>query len=289
MNTLFPNLGFGLGLRAPHYEEILRDRPKQVGWFEIISENFLDAHEGYWEFLAELRQDYPFALHGVSMSIGGSDPINEDYVRKLKRLIDFIEPAWVSDHLCFTGVHSHNTHDLLPIPYTKDSLRHVISRIDTMQERLGRRLVFENPSTYLEFQQSDIPEAEFLRALAQATGCGLLLDVNNVYVTCFNHGLDPHGYIDCVGDCSVAQFHLAGHQNNGTHIIDTHDAPVIDSVWDLYAETIAKTGFRSTMIEWDDKIPSLATLIAELEKARTIATLYADPVQETPNVLQHSA
>jgi uncharacterized protein len=277
------NLGFGLGLRAPHYEEILRDRPKNIDWFEIISENYLDAHEGYWDFLADIRRDYPIVMHGVSMSIGGTDPFDAAYVQKLKNLIDFLQPAWVSDHLCFTAVKSHNTHDLLPIPYTQESLRHVSARILEMQERLGRALVIENPSTYLEFEASEIPEAEFLSLMAEATGCGLLLDINNVYVSSFNHNFDARAYVDAIPARSIAQIHLAGHQNLDTHIIDTHDDHVIDPVWDLYAYALAQKGARSTMIEWDDKIPPLATLIAELDKARAIAA------QQEMHVLQRRA
>lgn len=271
MKDTYSNLGFGLGLRAPHYDEILRDRPKSVDWLEIISENYLDAHEGYWDFLAELRRDYPFVMHGVSMSIGGTDPFDENYVRKLKNLIKHLEPAWVSDHLCFTGMNSHNTHDLLPVPYTQESLRHITSRIHEMQEKLGQRLVMENPSTYLEFAESDIPEAEFMAEMAKKTGCGILLDVNNVYVSSFNHGFDAEAYIDTIPADTIAQIHLAGHQNNGTHIIDTHDNHVIDAVWNLYAYAIRQKGFRSTMIEWDEKIPLLSTLIAELDKVRTVS------------------
>lgn len=283
MTQSFPNLGFGLGLRAPHYEEILATRPKSIDWFEIISENFLDAHEGYWDFLATLRRDYPFVMHGVSMSIGSTDPFDETYIEKLKALMAFLEPAWVSDHLCFTGLNSHNTHDLLPLPYTEEALRHVTNRIDEMQGKLGRRLVFENPSTYLEFAASTIPEWEFLSAMTKATGCGLLLDINNVYVNAFNHGFSARTYIDALPADSIAQIHLAGHLNKGTHIIDTHDHPVIDEVWNLYTYAMQRIGFRSTMIEWDDNIPPLSELIAELAKARH----RAEP--EAKNALQRRA
>jgi hypothetical protein len=177
----------------------------------------------------------------------------------------------VSDHLCFTGLGGHNTHDLLPIPYVQESLQHVTSRVHQAQEKLGRTLVIENPSTYLEYLASDIPEWEFLREVVKATGCGVLLDVNNVYVSSFNHGYDPKHYIDAVPADSIAQIHLAGHLNNGTHIIDTHDDHVIDAVWNLYTYTLARKGQHSTMVEWDENIPSFATLIAELDKARAVA------------------
>ncbi|MBI3419117.1 MAG: DUF692 domain-containing protein [Proteobacteria bacterium] len=266
-HSAYPYLGFGLGLRAPHYEQVLREQP-DVDWFEIISENFIDAHQGYWDYLADLRCDYPLVMHGVSLSIGSPDPLNQEYLRKLKKLADFIKPAWLSDHLCFTGLGGHNTHDLLPLPYTQEALRHVIARVDEAQERLGRVIVLENPSTYFEYRQSELAEWDFLRELAKATGCGILLDVNNVYVSAFNHGFDPKTYIDAIPAEAIAQIHLAGHKNKGTHIVDTHDAPVIEDVWGLYATTIAQKGSISTLIEWDENIPPLATLLAEMEKAR---------------------
>ena len=271
MHSHFYNIGFGLGLRTPHYEQILKEKPKQINWFEIISENFLDAHEGYWDFLATLRRDYPIVMHGVSMSIGSTDLINDTYVKKLKKLIDFLQPSWISDHLCFTGINAHNTHDLLPVPYTAAMLQHVVARIQQMQDRLKRRIVIENPSTYLEFATSEMSECDFMREMAQRSGCGILLDINNVYVSSFNHGYNPLAYIDAIPADCIAQIHLAGHHNKGHYILDTHDHPVIDAVWDLYSYTIANKGLCSTMIEWDDRIPSLETLIAELDKARVAA------------------
>ena len=270
-NTSYPQIGFGLGLRAPHYDAILRDRPG-VDWFEIISENFLDAHGGYWEFLADLRRDYPLVMHGVGLSIGGNDPLDQTYLAKLKKLEQFLHPAWVSDHLCFTSQGGHNTHDLLPIPYTETMLRHVSARVRQVQDFLGRPLVLENPSTYLAFNSSTIPEWEFLARLTQDTGCGLLLDVNNVYVSAFNHGFDTRTYIDAIPAAHIAQIHLAGHCHKGTHIIDTHDAPVADPVWALYAYTLAQKGRVSTLIEWDENIPPLETLLTELAQARLYAT-----------------
>ncbi|MDE1901276.1 MAG: DUF692 domain-containing protein [Alphaproteobacteria bacterium] len=267
MSNFYPDLGYGLGLRAPHYEQILREKP-DVGFFEIISENYIDAHEGYWEYLADLRRDYPIVMHGVSMSIGGTDHFNDEYFRKLNKLIDFLQPAWVSDHLCFTGMGGHNTHDLLPLPYTGRALKHVVNRVHEAQDRLNRKLVIENPSTYLEFKESDIPEWEFLREVVKTTGCGVLLDVNNIYVSSFNHGFDPTLYIDTVPTEAIAQIHLAGHLNKGTHIIDTHDDHVTDTVWDLYTYTVARKGFHSTMIEWDDNIPVFDVLLAEMNKAK---------------------
>jgi uncharacterized protein (UPF0276 family) len=267
----YPTLGFGLGLRSPHYDIILERRPKTVDWFEIISENFIEAHQGYWDFLADLRRDYPIVMHGVGMSIGGTDPLDSAYLKKLKALADFLETPWVSDHVCWTGVHGKNTHDLLPVPYTEAALKHMSDRIGQVQDALKRPVVLENPSTYLEFADSQILEWEFLARMSEASGCGLLLDVNNVYVSAFNHGYDAKRYIDAIPKMSIAQIHLAGHKNCGTHIIDTHDAQVIDAVWDLYAYAIQTKGLPSTMIEWDDHIPEFDVLAAELDKARQMA------------------
>lgn len=269
MNNRFniPNLGFGLGLRAPHYDEILKKRPN-IDWFEIISENFIDAHQGYKDFLAELRQDYPFVMHGVSLSIGSTDPINKEYLSKLKNLADFIQPIWVSDHLCFTGVMGVNTHDLLPVPYTDEALKHIASRIRIVQEILERPLILENPSSYIEFKGSSMSEPEFISLLANEADCGLLLDINNIYVSAFNHGLDAKEYIDTIPADRIVQIHLAGHKDCGDYKIDTHDREVTDEVWQLYAYTIATKGKKSTMVEWDEHIPEFATLLAEVEKAR---------------------
>lgn len=268
-----PQLGFGLGLRAPHYDNFLQERPKAVEWLEIISENYIGAHKGYWKMLADLRHDYPLVMHGVSLSIGSTHALDSDYLNKLKTMADFLEVTWVSDHLCYTGVNGENTHDLLPIPYTEEALQHLIPRIQKVQETLGRTFVFENASSYLEWNGSTISEPEFLTALHKATGCGILLDVNNVYVSSFNHGWDAKAYIDAIPADAIIQYHLAGHTNKSTHLIDTHNAPVIDNVWELYRYTLAAKGQRSTMIEWDADIPELSILIEELEKARMAANL----------------
>ncbi len=265
------NLGFGLGLRAPHYDVFLKERPSSVSWLEIISENYVHAHPGYWTLLADLRHDYNFVMHGVSLSIGSTDPLNEDYLKSLRKLADYLEISWMSDHLCYTGVNLENTHDLLPIPYTEEALKHLIPRIHKVQEAMGRNFVFENASSYLEFDGSTISEPEFLNELHKATGCGVLLDVNNVYVSSFNHGWDAKAYIDAMPDEAIVQYHLAGHTNKGNHLIDTHNAPVIDKVWDLYRYTLEKKGMRSTMIEWDADIPEFAVLEDELSKAKSVA------------------
>jgi uncharacterized protein (UPF0276 family) len=265
------NLGFGLGLRAPHYDVFLKERPKSVNWLEIISENTIHAHPGYWKMLADLRHDYAFVMHGVSLSIGSTDALNAEYLKSLRKLADYLEVSWVSDHLCFTGVNNINTHDLLPIPYIEEALTHLIPRIHKVQDALGRNLVLENASSYLEFNGSTINEPEFLHALHKATGCGILLDVNNVYVSSFNHGWDAKAYIDTMPAEAIVQYHLAGHTNKGSHLIDTHDDHVVDEVWELFKYTLETKGAKSTMIEWDADIPAFDVLEAELTKAKNVA------------------
>lgn len=268
----FPTLGFGLGLRIPHYKDIFEHTP-QVDWFEIISENFMDTGGQARTNLARIRERYPVVMHGVALSIGTVDPLNSDYLKKLKLLAHQIKPAWISDHLCWTGIAHKNTHDLLPVPYTAEALKHIVTRIKQVQDYLERPIALENPSTYLEFSGSDIPEAEFISAMAIESGCHLLLDINNVYVNCYNHGLDPQAYIDALPLDRVVQIHLSGHSNFGTHIIDTHDDYVIDPVWSLYKYVTHQAGrVLNTMIEWDDNIPSWDILYAELEKAQLAAT-----------------
>lgn len=265
-----PHLGFGLGLRAPHYNDVLRDRPK-VDWFEVISENVIDAHQGYREFLGDLRRDYPFVMHGVSLSIGSTDALDRGYLTKLKAMANFLQPAWVSDHLCFTGVLGTNSHDLLPIPYTEEALNHIAGRVRQVQDMLERPLILENPSSYVAFAGSTLPEPQFLSALAGETGCGLLLDVNNVYVSAFNHGLDAKAYIDTIPTEHIVQIHLAGHKDCGAYRVDTHDREVPDAVWQLYGYTLKTKGAISTMIEWDEQIPPFQTLFDEMEKAKAAA------------------
>lgn len=265
------SLGFGLGLRPQHYSYIFEHQPS-VDWFEIISENFMDTDGKPKRNLARIKEQYPVVMHGVSLSIGSVDPLNSDYLKKLKALMDWVNPAWVSDHLCWTGVAHKNTHDLLPLPYTEESLKHIVHRIQQVQDRLGRRIALENPSTYLEFKHSTMPEAEFIAAMANEADCHLLLDVNNVYVTCFNHRLDPQSYLDALPLDRVIQMHLSGHSHKGNHIVDTHDDHVIDEVWNLYKYVVHKAGrVPNTMIEWDDRIPEFPVLSAELDKARSAA------------------
>lgn len=265
-----PYLGFGLGLRPSYYEEIISLKPK-VDWFEILSENYMIPGGKPLYYLDKIREIYPVVMHGVSLSIGSSDPLDIDYLKQLKRLADRVKPVWISDHLCWTGVDGLNAHDLLPVPYTHQSIDHIVSRIQQIQEFLGRALLIENVSSYLTFKQSEMTEWAFLVEIVKKSGCFILLDVNNVYVSSVNHQFDPLDYINAMPAEKVAQIHLAGHSNHGEYIIDTHDAPVIQSVWDLYAATIQKLGQVSTMIERDDNMPPFAELLAELNHAKRIA------------------
>ncbi|HLF98339.1 MAG TPA: DUF692 domain-containing protein [Methylococcaceae bacterium] len=265
-----PFLGFGLGLRKEHYETILAEKPP-IEWFEIISENYLVDGGKPLYYLERIRADYPLAMHGVSLSIGGTDPLDFEYLKKLKALAQRVEAAWISDHLCWTGVDGVNLHDLLPLPYTEDTLRHVVERIRRVQDFLGRRILMENPSSYLAYNHSGVPEWEFLDAMAEQADCLLLLDVNNVYVSARNHGFDPCEYLAHIPAKRVWQIHLAGHSDYGSYVIDTHDHPVADPVWDLYEAAIRRCGPVSTMIERDDAIPPLAELLDELQRARDAA------------------
>lgn len=264
------NLGFGLGLRTVHYEDILATRP-HVDWFEALSENYMVPGGKPLYYLDRIRADYPIVLHGVSMSIGSTDPLDLEYLKELKALADRVEPVWMSDHLCWTGIATRNMHDLLPLPYTREAVNHVAGRISQVQEYLGRQILIENVSSYVNFEQSEMTEWEFLREIAERADCLLLFDVNNVYVSGFNHGFDPREYIDALPSQRIQQIHLAGHTNCGTHIIDTHDAAIIDEVWKLYSYTIEAFGPVSTMIERDDHIPELDVLVAELDQARALA------------------
>ncbi|MDB5692474.1 MAG: hypothetical protein JWO81_1537 [Alphaproteobacteria bacterium] len=261
-----PRLGLGLGLRNVHFEQILAERPP-VDWFEAISENFMDSGGRPRAVIRRIAELYPLVLHGVSLSIGSVDPLNLDYLARLKRLADEVQPAWISDHLCWTGVLGLNSHDLLPMPLTEESLGHVAARVRQVQDVLGRPLILENPSSYVRFAHSTMDEPEYLHRLAEETGCGLLLDVNNVYVSCFNAGTDPAAYIEAFPCDRVVQMHLAGHQHRGTYIIDTHDRPVRPEVWDLFRLAWARTGGAATLLEWDGDIPSFAECHAELLKA----------------------
>jgi uncharacterized protein (UPF0276 family) len=262
-----PNLGIGLGLRTSHYTRILEDRPA-VDWFEIISENYMQTAGRPLEHLDAIAERYPVVMHGVSLSIGGADPLDPAYLSELKALRDRIGARWVSDHLCFTGVAGKNSHDLLPMPYTEEALSHVVSRVRAVQDFLGAPLALENPSTYLEFAGASMREWEFLGRLAEEADCALLLDVNNVYVSAFNHGFEPMTYLDAIPFDRVVQIHVAGHTHHGTHIIDSHIGPVIDPVWNLFAIAHKRAGGAAVLLEWDAEIPSFEATHAEALRAR---------------------
>jgi uncharacterized protein (UPF0276 family) len=262
-----PNLGVGIGLRTPHYGKVVEEHPR-VDWFEIISENFMGVGGRPAWIIEEVAAHYPVVMHGVSMSIGSTDPLDRDYLAQLSDLARRTKAHWVSDHLCWTGVAHRNLHDLLPLPYTEDCLRHVVARIRAVQDVLERPLVLENPSSYVEFTSSTMSEWEFLARMAEDADCGLLLDVNNVFVSSFNHGFDPYEYLDGIPMERVVQFHVAGHTHKGTHILDTHTGGAVDEVWKLYAAACERTGGRSTLYEWDEDIPLIEVVLAEAEKAR---------------------
>jgi uncharacterized protein len=262
-----PNLGLGVGLRNCHFSHILEEWPA-VDWFEAISENFMDSGGRPGHVLRQIAERYPVVLHGVSMSIGSTAPLDRGYLDRLKRLADGVRAVWVSDHLCWTGIAGINSHDLLPLPLNDETLRHIVRRVHEVQDILERPLILENPSTYIGFRDSNIAEPDFLRALADETGCGLLLDVNNVYVSCFNAGTDPVAYLDAFPFERVVQMHLAGHQHCGTHLIDTHDGPVCDAVWELYRLAWQRTGGTSTLLEWDGDVPPFKQMHDEVLRAR---------------------
>lgn len=264
-----PYLGFGLGLRTDHYETILNDKP-QIDWFEVISENYLVPGGKPLFYLDKIREHYPMVMHGVSLSVGSSDPLDWDYLKQIKALAKRIQPRWISDHLCWTGVHGKNTHDLLPLPYTEETLKHVANRIHQIQDFLGQRILIENVSSYVNYKQSTLTEWEFLTEISRLADCYILLDVNNIYVSSVNHEFNPLTYIHSVPTDRIYQIHLAGHSNMDDYIIDTHDHDIVDEVWDLYAKTIQHHGLISTMIERDDHIPPLSDLIKELNHARQI-------------------
>ena len=272
--TQKPFLGFGLGLRAEHYAEILERKPTNVDWFEILSENYMIDGGKPLYYLDAIRRDYPMVMHGVSMSLGSTDALDFDYLDRLKALIERIEPHWFSDHLCWTGVDHKNMHDLLPLPYTEESIKHVADRISRVQDYVGRQMLIENLSSYITYCEDAMPEWEFLSAIAERADCYLLLDVNNIYVSSYNHRYDPVEYLDGIDPARVWQHHLAGHSNDGNLIIDTHDQDVIDPVWALYEEVARRLGPVSTMIERDGNIPALDSVLAELDHARRIATPY---------------
>ncbi len=265
-----PSLGFGLGLRTDHYQHIIDHQPA-IDWFEALSENYMIAGGKPKYFLHKIREQYPIVLHGVSLSIGSTDPLDESYLDGLEALINEIEPEWVSDHLCWTGVSGVNTHDLMPLPYTEEAIVNVAERILRVQDRLKRPLLIENVSSYVTYEHSTMSEWEFYAEVVERADCLMLLDLNNIYVSARNHQFDALDYLNSINPKRVQQFHLAGHTDNGDHVIDTHDHDVRDEVWDLYRHALTRFGAVSTMIERDDNIPPFADLEAELTRARDCA------------------
>ncbi|MCV6589293.1 MAG: DUF692 domain-containing protein [Marinobacterium sp.] len=283
-----PFLGFGLGLRPQHFHDVLQctnsQQRQSADWFEVISENFMVAGGKPRYYLQKIREHYPVVLHGVSMSIGSTDPLNMDYLRQLKTLVNDVQPAWVSDHLCWTGVDGQNSHDLLPLPYTEEAINHVVERLNRVQDTLGRQLLLENVSSYISYRESDMTEWEFYSEVTERADCLMLLDINNIYVSARNHGFNPHTYLQAINPTRVQQFHLAGHTDCGDHIIDTHDHDVCEDVWSLYADALKHCGAVSTMIERDGHIPEFNTLLDELDIARQIAVnTLADKALPSPS------
>jgi uncharacterized protein len=270
MAPLSASLGFGLGLRVDHYEAILADNPP-VDWFEALTENYLVPGGKPLDYLMRIRERYPMVMHGVSLSIGSTQPLDRNYLSQVKALAARVEPQWVSDHLCWTGIAGRNMHDLLPLPYTEEALANVVERVRTVQDILGRRILLENVSSYVTYRDSQVTEWEFLSEIARRADCLILLDVNNIYVSSVNHEFDPLDYLNAIPVDRVQQIHLAGHENHGDYLVDTHDHPVPDPVWELYSAAVRRFGSVSTMIERDANIPPLEELCAELDAARQLA------------------
>ncbi len=269
MACIMPYLGHGIGLRPKHYPRVW-EGVAQVDWFEVISENFMIRGGRPLAVLERARAQAPLVLHGVSLSLGSTDPLNNAYLHDLQMLVHRFEPAWVSDHLCWGSIGGHYAHDLLPLPYTEEALTQVVERVQLVQDRLGRQILIENVSSYLTFSHSAMPEWEFLAEIAEQADCGILLDVNNIYVSATNHGFIPEVYLAAMPKERIGQIHLAGHSNKGAYLLDTHDGPVINPVWDLYRLALRRYGRVSTLIEWDDQIPEFDVLCAEAERARII-------------------
>ena len=263
-------LGFGLGLRTDHYQDVLTQLP-DVDWFEIISENFMVAGGKPRYYLDAIKAHYPIAMHGVSLSIGSTDPLNTTYLKQLKTLANHVQPEWISDHLCWTHYAQTNSHDLLPLPYTDETIEHVVKRVKQVQDYLDRQLLLENVSSYLSYKESRYEEWTFLNTIAEEADCLILLDINNIYVSARNHGFDSVDYLQGINPHRVRQFHLAGHTDNGDYVIDTHDHDVCEAVWDLYAQALQRFGAISTMIERDAHIPAFNELYSELQQAKQIA------------------
>ena len=262
-------LGCGIGLRFSHIEQILNERPA-IPWLEVLSDNYLVQGSVQQDYLFEVAEHYPLVMHGVGLSIGSVDPLNRDYLRRLKSLADQVNPAWVSDHLCWSAVHGVHNHDLIPLPYTQTTINHVAARIQEAQDFLGRELIIENVSSYLQFKDSVMPEWAFFSEVAEASDCGMLLDINNIYVSAHNHAFEAEDYLTAIPAERVRQLHLAGFEDRGTHLLDTHGYPVSEPVWALYEKALQTLGKVPTLIEWDNNLPSLEVLLAEADKATTI-------------------
>ena len=265
----WPELGFGVGLRAEHYQDVLSGRPP-VDWFEAITENYMDTGGRPLAILEQVRRDIPVALHGVALSIGSTDDLDQSYLTGLRATVERIDPALVTDHLCWTGVDDKHVYDLLPLPYTEEALAHVVERIGRVQDMLGRRILLENPSTYVAFRHSTLTEWEFFAAMTEEADCGMLLDVNNIYVSAYNLGFDPAEYLAGIPVSRVGQIHLAGFTDCGTYLFDTHSAPVYEDVWALYEKAVERFGRVSTLIEWDADIPTFERLCQEAHRARSL-------------------
>jgi uncharacterized protein (UPF0276 family) len=276
-----PDLGVGLGLRSVHYAHILKERPP-VDWFEVLSENYMQTAGRPLHFLDAIAERYPVVLHGVSLSIGSTDPLDRTYLAELRALRDRTRARWVSDHLCWTGVAGKNTHDLLPLPYTEESLRHVADRVRAVQDFLGAPLALENASTYAEHAGASMHEWEFLARLAEDADCAILLDVNNVFVSGYNHGFSPATYLAAMPFDRVVQFHVAGHTDHGTHIIDSHIGPVRDDVWKLLGHAYGKSGGASVLLEWDAEIPGFDVVHAEARRASEFVEAQAPASRGAP-------
>jgi len=269
MSLMRSDLGHGVGLRTHHFSRFLEERPR-IGWVEAISENFMIRGGRPLAVLEKVRRDVPVVLHGVSLSIGGTDPLSPRYLKELFELAQRIEPAWLSDHLCWGSLGGHNSHELLPLPYTEESLAHVVERVTQVQSGLGRQILLENVSSYVGFRDSTLTEWEFLAEVATRADCGILLDVNNIYVSSVNHGFDPRAYLEGIPPERVGQFHLAGHSQKDGYLLDTHDAPVPEPVWALYRNAVERFGRVPTLIEWDDHLPELEGLLEESGRAAAV-------------------
>lgn len=272
--------GCGIGLRSDHFDKIKSDKPN-IPWFEILSDNYLLEGTTQRDYLYQIRHDYPVTFHGVGLSIGSTEPLNKDYLNRLKILKDEIQPAWISDHLCWTSAHGVVTHDLIPLPYSETVIQHIVDRIHQVQDFLGQQLVIENVSSYLQFNSSEMTEWEFINEVTERSDCKLLLDVNNIYVSSHNHKFDAEEYLFAMPSERVAEMHLAGYEDKGTHFLDTHSRPVTQPVWDLFEKAIQHVGDVPVLIEWDNDIPPLERLLEEAEKARSIQL---STMQSTPTL-----